>query len=235
MTEAAIDPARLAALATYDTPTICNALEVARPERRGYGFTTRTLIAPFPHLKPMVGFARTATIRSGRPPALPAAEVRKHRMAYYRYVGDGAVPKVSLIQDLDDTPGLGSFWGEVNSAIHKACGCVGVVTNGAIRDLDAIAPDFAMVAGTVVPSHIWVHLIDYACEVNIAGMVAQHDDLVHADRHGAVVVPRDAVEDVLNAADLVTRKEAPILACARSADFSLDALEAAFGQSDDVH
>jgi regulator of RNase E activity RraA len=235
MSEPTIDPARLAALAAYDTPTICNALEVVRPERRGYGFTTRTLIAPFPDMKPMVGFARTATIRASRPPAEPPAEVRRHRMAYYRYVGEGAVPKISLIQDLDDTPGLGSFWGEVNSAIHKACGCLGVVTNGAIRDLDAIAPGFGMLAGTVVPSHIWVHVVDFGGEVNIAGMVARHNDLIHADRHGAVVVPHDAVEDVLKAADLVTRKEAPILACARGADFSLDALEAAFGQSDDVH
>jgi len=235
MTDATIDAARLDALAAYDTPTICNALEVARPERRGFGFTVRTLIAPFPGLKPMVGFARTATIRSGQLPGRPPAEVRKQRMAYYRYVGEGAAPKVSLIQDLDDTPGLGSFWGEVNSAIHKACGCVGVVTNGAIRDLDAIAPGFNMLSGTVVPSHIWAHLVDYACDVNIAGMVARHDDLIHADRHGAVVIPLDAVDAVLRAADLVTRKEAPILACARSSDFTVDALEAAFGEADDIH
>ncbi|MEZ5667043.1 MAG: RraA family protein [Alphaproteobacteria bacterium] len=230
-----IDQARLNALAAYDTPTICNALEVARPERRGFGFTVRTLIAPFPELKPMVGYARTATIRSARPPAGDPAAVRAQRMAYYRYVAAGDGPHISLIQDVDDTPGLGSFWGEVNSAIHKACGCLGVVTNGAIRDLDAIAPDFAMLSGTVVPSHIWAHLVDFGCEVAIAGMVAQHDDLIHADRHGAVIVPKDAVDAVLAAADLVTRKEAPILACARSADFSLDKLEAAFGQSDDIH
>ena len=235
MTDAKIDPARLTALAAYDTPTICNALEVARPERRSFGFTTRTLIAPFPEMKPMVGLARTATIRSSEPPALPGSEVRAHRMAYYRYVGAGDLPKVSLIQDVDDTPGLGSFWGEVNSAIHKACGCEGVVTNGAIRDLDAIAPGFNMISGTVVPSHIWAHLVDFECEVNIAGMIAQHDDLIHADRHGAVVIPHDAVEDVLHAADLVTRKEAPILACARSSSFTLDALEAAFGEADDIH
>jgi len=230
-----IDPAKLTALAAYDTPTICNAMEVARPERRTYGFTVRTLIAPFPELKPMVGYARTALIRSARPPAKPAAEVRAHRMAYYRYVADGRRPMVSLIQDIDDTPGLGSFWGEVNSAIHKACGCVGVVTNGAIRDLDAIAPGFNMLAGTVVPSHIWAHLVDYGCEVNIHGMVASHDDLIHADRHGAIVIPADSVDEVLAGADLCTRKEAPILACARGDGFTLDALEAAFGQSDDVH
>ncbi|MGF1623624.1 MAG: RraA family protein [Alphaproteobacteria bacterium] len=235
MTDATIDAARLDALAAYDTPTICNALEIARPERRGFGFTVRTLIAPFPTMKPMVGFARTATIRTGQQATRPPAEVRKQRMAYYRYVGEGAAPKVSLIQDLDDTPGLGSFWGEVNSAIHKACGCVGVVTNGAIRDLDAIAPGFNMLSGTVVPSHIWAHLVDYACDVNIAGMVASHDDLIHADRHGAVIVPPDAVDAVLAAADLVTRKEAPILACARGSAFTLDALEAAFGEADDVH
>jgi len=229
------DPAKLTALGEYDTPTICNALEVARPERRAFGFTVSTLIAPFPELKPMVGYARTALIRSARPPAGPAPEVRAQRMAYYRYVADGQRPMISLIQDVDDTPGLGSFWGEVNSAIHKACGCLGVVTNGAIRDLDAIAPGFNMLAGTVVPSHIWAHLVDFGCQVNIHGMVAQHDDLIHADRHGAVVVPADSVDDVLDAADLVTRKEAPILACARGDDFTLDALEAAFGEADDIH
>ena len=89
MPEAPVSEAELEALAAFDTPTICNALELVAPERRALGFTTETLICPFPALPPIVGYARTALIRSALPSGLSAAEQRAARLEYYRYVAAG--------------------------------------------------------------------------------------------------------------------------------------------------
>ena len=139
----------LAALAKYDTPTICNAMEVVAPERRLIGFTTRPLVCPVPDLPPIVGYARTATMRATAASSLPPAEQQAQRLAYYEYVGTGEGPRISVIQDIDGAEaGYGAFWGEVNSAIHKALGCLGVITDGSIRDIQQWAPGFqALAAG----------------------------------------------------------------------------------------
>ena len=102
-----IDPAALAALRAWDTPTICNALEVVAPHRRAIGFTVDLLHCLDPVLKPIVGYARTATIRAVEPSPLPPEEVKAKRAAYYEYVAAGRGPSVVVIQDLDPTPGSG--------------------------------------------------------------------------------------------------------------------------------
>ena len=80
--------------------------------------------------------------------------------------------------------------------MHQALGCLGVVTNGAVRDLDMIADGFQFLSGTVVPSHAWVHLVSHGEPVDVSGMLTHTGDLVHADRHGAVIVPHEAARDV---------------------------------------
>jgi regulator of RNase E activity RraA len=140
---APLPAALLEALARHDTPTICNALEIVAPERRLIGYTTKPLVCPFPDLPPMVGYARTTTIRSVAASGLPAAEQQARRLAYYEYVGTGYGPRISVIQDIDGADaGFGAFWGEVQSAVHKALGCLGVITDGSIRDIDQWAPGF---------------------------------------------------------------------------------------------
>ena len=154
-----------------------------RPERRAYGFTTRTLHCVRPGLAPMVGFARTATIRAKRPPGGPPEAVRDKRFGYLDYLAAEPGPTVSIVQDLDDgEAGFGSFWGEVNSNVHKALGCLGTVTNGSARDLDVLAEDFQILSGVVAPSHGFVHLVDYGGAVSVAGMLVESGDLIHADR-----------------------------------------------------
>ncbi len=145
-------------LAEWDTPTICNALEVIDPAARLSGYTIQAFTCLRPEQKPMVGFARTATIRASVRAAVPAEEAQAMRLRYYEYVDRGPKPSVVVIQDLDTHPGTGAFWGEVNTAIHKGLGALGVVTNGSIRDLDASAPGFQALAGQVCPSHAWVHV-----------------------------------------------------------------------------
>jgi regulator of RNase E activity RraA len=205
------------------------------PERRALGFTTQTLICPFPELPPIVGYARTAMIRSALPPGLSAAEQRKARLDYYRYVAAGSGPKVVVIQDVDSRIGFGCFWGEVQTAIHKGLGCLGLVTDGGVRDLDAVAPEFQVLCGKVTPSHAWVHSIAHGGTVDVFGMVVRSDDLIHADRHGAVVIPPEVAREVADAARLCGRREEPILNVARSPDFSLEALERAMAEAAEIH
>lgn len=225
----------LSALAAFDTPTICNALEVVAPERRTIGFTTETMVCPFPDRKPMVGYARTGMIRSTEKPALDKAAMRKGRLDYYRYMADGDLPKIVVLQDLDSKKGFGCYWGEVNTAIHLGLGCDGLVTDGGVRDLDAVAPGFGILCGKVTPSHAWVHPVSFGGEVDIFGMIVRSNDLMHADRHGAVVIPHAVARDVVAAAELCGRREEPILDAARSADFSIEKLERALAAADEIH
>ena len=231
----AIDPAALDALRAWDTPTICNALEVVAPHRRATGFTVEHLHCLDPGLKPIVGYARTATFRSVEPSPLPADAVKAKRAAYYEYVASPPAPTVVVIQDLDPNPGFGAFWGEVNTAVHKGLGALGCVTNGSMRDLDDCAPGFQLLAGKVGPSHAHGHIVDFGGQVNVAGMTVNDGDIVHADRHGAVVVPREAVAKLPAAVELLTRREAVILAAARSGGFDIDTLKRAMADSAEIH
>jgi regulator of RNase E activity RraA len=236
MTDALPSAVELALLATFDTPTICNALELLRPEARAHGYTTRACICGFPHMKPVVGFARTATMRSKVPPAAAPAEVRRLRDDYYRYVEAGPKPSLVVIKDLDGLDaGHGAFWGEVQSAIHKGLGARGVITDGSVRDIDQWAPDFQFLAAGIAPSHAYANIVAIGREIEVFGMRVHSGDIVHADRHGAVVVPVAAVHELPRAAEEIARREARILAVARGPDCTAEKLIATFAQLDSGH
>ncbi|MFC0410376.1 RraA family protein [Roseomonas elaeocarpi] len=225
----------LAALRQWDTPTICNALELVVPHRRGYGFTIRPFLTVDPTLRPICGLARTGTIRASAPSGRTREVDRAARLGWYDYVEAAPMPTVVVLHDLDDTPGTGSFWGEVHTAVHKALGAQGVVTNGATRDIDMSAPGFQMLAGMVSPSHAYVHIVQYGQEVSVHGMAAHHEAVVHADRHGAVVIPHDAVTKLPAAIDQCIRREAVILEFCRSREFSAAGLKDVLARADEVH
>jgi regulator of RNase E activity RraA len=226
----------LEALARYDTPTICNAMEIVAPHRRLVGFTTKPLVCPFPDLPPMVGYARTVTIRATAASSVPAAEQQARRIAYYEYVGTGHGPRISVIQDVDGADiGFGAFWGEVQSNVHKALGCLGVITDGSIRDIGQWAPGFQALAGSIGPSHAFVHADSFGGEVRVAGMTVKSGDLIHADRHGAIVIPLEVAAKLPDAAELCGRRETPILEIARSTSFSLEKLKEALARSAEIH
>lgn len=228
MTEKPLKENELAALRKLDSPTVYNTIEMLRSERQGFGYTTDTMVCVDSEIPPLVGYAKTAMIRSTRPSGRPAGELRQIRLDYFRYVAAEPVPGIAVIQDLDgDQAGYGSFWGEVTSTTLDALGCIGGITDGSIRDVDAIAPGFQLLARKVVPSRAFVHLVDFECEVNILGMVVQPGDLIHADRHGAVFIPHDLARNISMGADLITRREKIILDAARSPGFTVDALEQA--------
>jgi regulator of RNase E activity RraA len=230
-----IAPGALAALARWDTPTVCNALEIVVPERRATGFTVQHLHCLDPSLPPMVGYARTVTYRSVHPAALDAAQARERRAEYYEYVATPPGPTVAVVQDLDPLPGYGAMWGEVNTAVHKGLGCLGAVTNGSIRDLPDCAPGFQLLAGKVGPSHAHGHVVDFAGQVNVFGMNVRHGDIIHADRHGAVVIPAHAVAAIPAAVELLVRREAVILEAARKPGFNIEILKRAMADSAEIH
>lgn len=218
-------------LKNWDVPTICNALELVMPERRAIGFTVEPMVAVDASLPPIVGLARTGTIRAKEPPRGPVA----NRLDWYDYVADADLPTIVVLQDVDDRPGYGAFWGEVQSTVHKALGARGCVTNGSFRDLTAWAKDFQMIGGRVGPSHAHVHLVDFAKAVNVFGMQVAHDDVVHADYHGAVVIPAEAVKKLPAAIDVVARREKVILDICKSPDFSPAKLRDAIRRAGEIH
>ncbi|AXI45444.1 acyl transferase [Sulfitobacter sp. SK012] len=182
----------LALLKKVDTPTVCNAIEVAQGKRGFDAFTRGTMLASAPG-EAMVGYARTARIRAVTPPGEASDVIRARRMGYYEYMASGPRPGIAVVQDLDVPNAIGAYWGEVNTNIHKAFGLSGALTDGVMRDLGDLPDGFPVVAGSIGPSHGFVHVIDFDQPVQVHGMTVAPDALVHADRHGAVVIPDDVV------------------------------------------
>jgi regulator of RNase E activity RraA len=234
-----LTPELVAALTAVDTPTICNALEHVMGGRTAHGFTREPSLCARPHMGSIVGAARTATLRSHTPSATPPAELKARRLAYYGHVAAGTAvgdePTIAVIQDLDDAPGLGAFWGEVNVALHKGLGVKGVLTNGSIRDLDVIDEGFQLLAGSLSPSHAFVHITGFGGPVSVFGLDIADGDVIHCDRHGAVKLDRAHLTALPTAIDLVTRKEAPLLKSARAPGFTVEKLIAAWGEAEDIH
>jgi 4-hydroxy-4-methyl-2-oxoglutarate aldolase len=215
-----IDRAQLEALRAYDTPTLANALDglvglVDRPANTGY--TRPPVHSVLPDLPPMVGFAVTVTIRSDTP--FPSPEAKANAMLpLYDAVAAVDGPKVVVVQDLDGGPGC--LWGEVNSTICSAMGCEGVVTDGLVRDVpDVGAIGFRYLARGVGVARAWVAVEETGVPVTVGGASFAPGDVVHADRHGALVIPADAVAALPAAADAVTERERRLLDWVRSEDF----------------
>jgi len=227
MTEHSLPENQAEFLRSIDTPTVCNLIEMVVPERRGYGYTVRHLHCAFPDLPPMVGYAKTATFRAKDPFGVGDAGYMQKRLDYLDYVATGPRPSIMVMEDLDDPPGYGAFWGEVQSNVHKALGALGVVTSGSMRDIPAIAPGFQMLAGSIVPSHAYVHVVDFGIDVNVHGMAVRSGDLIHADRHGAVVVPADKIEAMQAAAEKLARQEARIIGAVRAPGATVETIKAA--------
>lgn len=217
----------LALLRSVDTPTVCNAIEVAQGKRGFNDFTRGTMLASDPK-GVMVGYAVTAQIAALAPPSEDAATIRARRMAYYKAMAEAAKPSVVVVEDLDYPNCIGAFWGEVNTTIHKGFGMSGALTNGVMRDLGDLAPDFPVVAGSIGPSHGFVHVRSVNQPIRIMGMDVRPGDLVHADRHGAVVIPPDVVAQLQAAILKMQSTEKLVLDPARAEGFDFAAFEAAW-------
>ncbi|MCK0150903.1 RraA family protein [Marivita sp. S6314] len=214
-----------------DTPTVCNAIEVAQGRRGFSGFTQQTMQwAGSPDAR-MVGFARTARIAGRTPPTDPAEEIRARRMAYFRAMADGPRPGVAVIEDIDGDAALGAWWGEVHAQVHKnVFGMNGAVTNGVVRDLGDMPEGFPVLAGSVGPSHGFVHVHDIGTPVTIFGMTVAQGDLIHADRHGAVCIPPDVIPHLNAALDRLFAAEAIVLEPLKTGSTDFETFERLWGE-----
>ena len=136
---------------------------------------------------------------------------------------------------MDPKPGVGAFWGEVHTALHKGLGALGVVTNGSYRDIPDSAPGFQVLGGMVGPSHAFVRPVDFDCPVTVHGMEVADGDIIHADRHGAVVVPAESVGRIADAVDLISRREARILEASNADGFDIEKLKQAISAMAEIH
>jgi regulator of RNase E activity RraA len=211
-----------------DTPTICNAIEVAQGRRGFNDFTKATMLCSAPADTPIVGFARTAKIAGRKPPDEPVDEIRARRIEYFRSMAAGPRPAIAVVEDTDYPECVAAWWGEVHSAVHKGLGVAGALTNGVMRDLDDMEPGFPVIAGAIGPSHGFTHVREVGTPVEILGLSIKEGDLVHADRHGAVVVPPDVVPRLGAAIETLIATEQIILGPAREAGFDIDKLETAW-------
>ena len=214
-------------LQSVDTPTVCNAIEVAQGKRGFNDFTRGTMLASDTK-GVIVGYAVTAQIAAIEPPTEAVSVIRERRMSYYKAMSENVKPSIAVVEDLDYPNCIGAFWGEVNTTIHKGFGMSGALTNGVMRDLGDMAEGFPVVAGSIGPSHGFVHVRSVNQPINIFGMNIKSGDLVHADRHGAVVVPTDVIDDLETSILKMQQTERLVLDPARKKGFDFDAFETAW-------
>jgi regulator of RNase E activity RraA len=211
----------LDALKRYDSPTLANAIETFDVRPRDVGFAGMDVRSMFPDLGVMVGYAATATIRArGRP-----QEGVDRSPSLWTLVRSLPAPRVVVIQDLDDPPGHGAFWGEVQSTIYKALGCAGTVTDGCVRDLKEVRETgFHFFARGACVSHAYVRLESVGEPVEIAGLTVRPGDIVHADQHGVLLIPKEIAAELPEAADRVIHREQEFISWVRSPEFDADRL-----------
>ena len=211
-------------LTQFDTPTVSNAIEVVHGKRGYDRFTRGTPVHAMNGAKAMCGFARTAKLTGLKPPTESPDVIKARRLDYYKYMAAGDEPTVCVVEDLDVPNAVCAWWGEVHSAVHKGLGMSGALTNGVLRDLDELDEGFPIVAGSIGPSHLFVHVTEFDIPVTIFDLTINPGELVHADQHGAVVIPDDVLPKLGEAIKTLLANEQIILGPAREPDFDIDKL-----------
>src|ERR1700761_3496050 len=210
---------QLEAFKKYNTPTIANAIEIFDLRGRHLGFLPHQIRCLFPDLGPIVGYAVTSVTRA----APPTEKSEDLNADYLRYVAAQPGPKIAVGQDLDEPPGLGAQFGEVNATIHKKLGCVGHITDGCPRDLDEVKGlGFQLFGLNPCVSHAYVRLVDFGRPVKLAGVEVMPGELIHADKHGVCLLPHEIAHKLLDACAEVERMERPLLDLCRSDEFDLE-------------
>jgi 4-hydroxy-4-methyl-2-oxoglutarate aldolase len=219
MATAPLSLEQLEALKKYNTPTIANAIEIFNLRGRHLGFLPHQIRCLFPDLGSIVGYAVTSVTQAS-PPTEPGPDLNAD---YLRYVAAQPGPKIAIGQDLDNPPGLGAQFGEVNATIHQKLGCVGHITDGCPRDLDEVRGlGFQLFGLNPCVSHAYVRLVDFGKPVKLAGVEIVPGELIHADKHGVCLIPPEIAHKLLDACAEVERMERPLLELCRSDEFELE-------------
>jgi regulator of RNase E activity RraA len=196
-------------LGTFDTPTICNLIELFEIRPRDKGFMDARIKACFPELPPIVGFAATATFRSAAPArkgdAYASSEVQVERFA------ELSGPPIVVFQDLDD-PAVAATFGEVMCTTYQTFGAVGLITSGTGRDLEQVrAIKFPVFTSGTICAHGYCHVLDVHVPVHVGGIVIYPDDLLHADLNGVTTIPREIAAELADIGDEFVAAEGIIL------------------------
>ncbi|MGA2645094.1 MAG: RraA family protein [Candidatus Sulfotelmatobacter sp.] len=210
----------LQALRQFGTCMVANAIESFNVRLRNTGFADASIRCMFQDAPPMVGYAATARLRSGEPPIVGGSF--RDRADFWNSILEIPTPRVLVLEDMDRPPGRGAFVGEMHAAILKALGCVGYVTNGAVRELPAVrAMGVQLFAGNVAVSHAYAHIFEIGKVIGVGGMEVRPGDLLHGDQHGVLTVPAEIASRVPAAADRLKKLEKRVIDLCRSPDFSV--------------
>ena len=218
-------PAQLEQLRQLNSCTVANAIETFDVRLRNKGFADSSIHAIFEDFPPMVGYAATVRIRTSEPPM--EGHSYYYRLDWLDHVSSIPQPRVLVVEDSDKYPGLGSFLGDVHANILVALGCIGVVTNGAVRDLPAArAINFQMFAHNLSVSHAFAHVFDFGKPVEVGHMQVRPGDLIHGDRNGVQTIPFEIAEKVPAVAREMAAQEEEIIRLCQSPGFTLETLRA---------
>jgi 4-hydroxy-4-methyl-2-oxoglutarate aldolase len=216
-------PEDLESLRRWDSCTLANAIETFHARLRNEGYVDHTVRCLFPRMRPMLGYAATVRIRGSAPPTV--GHPYPDRTDWWDYIVSLPEPRVVVVQDMAARVGLGSLVGAVHMNILLALRCVGVVTNGSVRDVPAAeGAGFHLFAGGLSVSHAYVHIVDIGHPVEIGGLRIQSGDLLHGDLHGVQCIPRDLASQIPRVAARIAATEQRLIALCRSPGFSLDQL-----------
>lgn len=210
----------LSSLRQFDTCMIANAIETFHIRLRNTGFTDGKVRCMFPEAPPMVGYAVTARLRSGEPPI--AGSSFRDRGDLWSHILNSPGPRILVLEDIDQKPGRGAFVGDMHAAILNALGCVGYVTNGAVRELPSVRRmGMQLFGGSVAVSHAYAHIFEIGVPVTIDGMEVHTATLLHGDQHGIVSIPAEIAAQVPNVAVKLQHFEQEVIKFCRSKDFSV--------------
>jgi regulator of RNase E activity RraA len=213
----------LAALRGIETCVVSNAIETFELRLRNTGFADARIRCMFEDLPPLVGFAATARLRTGDPPV--SGRAYHDRADWWNSILQVPEPRIVVLEDMDKPPGVGAFLGDMHAAILRALGCVGYVTDGAVRELPRVRElGFQLFAGNIAVSHAYAHIFDFGSAVKIGGLEVKPGDLLHGDRHGILTVPSEIAPQIPAVAARLQRAERRIIDFCSSKEFSLDRL-----------
>jgi len=203
-----VSPSTLKKLAQYDTPTICNVIELFETRPNTDGYMDSRIQAAFPEMPPMVGFAATATFRSATPPSKSTYVALESQVELFARVPG---PVVVVFQDLDDPP-VGATFGEVMCSTYKAFGSVGLVTSGGGRDLLQVkALGYPVFSGSTICSHAYCQTLEVGAPVRVGGLAVQTGDLLHGDANGVTSIPVDLAAEIADVAEEFVAAENQVL------------------------
>jgi 4-hydroxy-4-methyl-2-oxoglutarate aldolase len=219
--------AELEALRQIDTCMVSNAIETFGVRLRNEGFADASIRCMVEDAPPMVGYAVTARFRSDAPPREGNRGSHFHdRSDFWNHILAMPAPRVVVLEDMDKYQGRGAFLGDVHAAILKALGCVGFVTNGAIRELPVLRTmGLQLFAGSVAVSHAFAHIFDFGAAVKLGGIELRPGDLLHGDRHGLLTVPREIAAAIPAVARGLQQEEKRVIDFCQSSGFSIEGLK----------